>query len=282
MGKKTKIVIASIARNVGGTFRHDYKRILAAFSDFEIVNWIIIESNSTDNSKEVLSEYSRICDTIIYKTLGSKKNDEMFRTQQLAYARNSYLAEFNRINVNKDVKYLVVCDLNNLNKKIDKKAVNSCWKTNDWAAVSANQEGPYYDIWALRHKYWNDYDCWERFEELKKIYSKARPALWESVYSRMIRIPTNKNWIQVDSAFGGIAIYNTKYINKCVYLGVAPKGNQVCEHVSFNTGIVKNGGSIYINPEFINFKLTDHSRRKKYFKYYNAKYYASNFLKKFM
>jgi hypothetical protein len=282
MSQKPKIVIASIARNVGTTFHHDYNRILAAFSDFEIVNWIIIESNSTDNSKEVLSEFSSVSATLIYKTLESNNYNEIFRTQKLAHARNSYLSEFTKINVHRDIKYLVVCDLNDLNNKINKQAVNSCWKTNDWAAVTANQDGPYYDVWALRHKFWNNYDCWERYEELKKIYSRATLALWDSVYSRMIRIPSDKNWIQVDSAFGGMAIYNTKFIDKCEYLGIKPNGNQVCEHVSFNAGIIENGGLIYINPEFINFRLTDHSKRKKYFKYYNAKYYALNFLKKFI
>jgi hypothetical protein len=279
VSQKPKIVIASVARNVGRTFHQDYKRILAAFSDFEIVNWIIIESNSTDNSKEILRKYSRVSTVIIYKTLETKNYNQIFRTQKLAQARNSYLSEFNKINVNRDIKYLVVCDLNNLNNKINKLAVNSCWKNNNWAAVTANQDGPYYDVWALRHKFWNNYDCWERYEGLKEIYSKATLALWDSVYSRMIRIPINRNWIQVDSAFGGIAIYDTKYLKGCRYIGLTASGKQVCEHLSFNEGILKNGGSIFINPRFINFKLTDHSRRKKYFRYYNFKYQIAKILK---
>jgi hypothetical protein len=209
----------------------------------------------------------------------SEFNGKHLRTQELAKARNKYLEIFRRLCIKNDIEYLVVCDLNNLNNKLTKNAIQSCWENRNWAAVTANQAGPYYDVWALRHKYWNNYDCWERYEELKKLYNKSRLALWESVYSRMINIPSNSNWIKVDSAFGGIAVYKTKYINGCKYVGITSKGKQVCEHVSFNEGIIKNNGSIYINPKLINFKLTDHSRRKKYFKYYNLKFYIAKILK---
>jgi len=276
---KKKIVIASIARNVASTFNSDYERITASFSDFEIVNWIVIESNSTDDSIKVLDRFSKLSTNIINISMRSEFNGKHLRTQELAKARNKYLEIFRKICIKNDIEYLVVCDLNNLNNKLTKSAIQSCWENRNWAAVTANQAGPYYDVWALRHKYWNNYDCWERYEELKKLYNKSRLALWESVYSRMINIPSNSNWIKVDSAFGGIAVYKTKYINGCKYVGITSKGKQVCEHVSFNEGIINNNGSIYINPKLINFKLTDHSRRKKYFKYYNLKFYIAKILK---
>jgi hypothetical protein len=276
---KPKIVIASIARDIANTFEKDYKRIISSFSDFEIINWIVIESNSSDKSKEVLKKFSKSSNIIIYKSLLKSSNESLLRTQELALARNTYLSILSDIRQKIDIEYLVVCDLNNLNNKLNSKAIKSCWLKKDWAAVTANQNGPYYDIWALRHEYWNNVDCWERFEELKKIYSQTSLALWDSVYSRMIKISKADTWIKVDSAFGGIAIYNTQYLNQNYYLGITPSGKQVCEHVSFNAGITKNGGWIYINPNFINFNLTDHSRRKKYFKFYNLKY---NFAKLFL
>ena len=190
----------------------------------------------------------------------------MPRTQKLAQARNKYLELFNKINEQNIIEYLVVCDLNNLNCKLKKAAVKSCWESTKWAAVTANQNGPYYDIWALRHKFWNNLDCWEKYEELNKFYSSSTQALWDSVYSKMINISTSAPWINVDSSFGGLAIYKTQYIVGCKYIGLTSKEKPVCEHVSFNQGIVNNGGLIYINPNFINFELTDHSLRKKYFK----------------
>ena len=269
---KPKIVIASIARNIGDTFSKDYDRVLKAFSEFTIIRWIIVESNSTDNSLKLLKTYSELSTKILYVSLQPAKVIRNTRTIDLAAARNKYLELFGEIRNETEVDYLVVCDLNNLNNKLNKEVVQSCWVQNDWAAVLANQNGPYYDVWALRHKFWNDFDCWERYENLLKIYRKPSLALWDAVYSRMIKIPKNWNWIKVDSAFGGIGIYRTAYLDNCKYVGTNTNGEQVCEHVSFNSGIIDNGGSIYINPKFINFNLTDHSRRKKYFRLYNVKY----------
>ena len=269
---KPKIVIASIARNIESTFSKDYDRVLKAFSDFTIIRWIIVESNSTDNSIKLLKKYSKLSTKILYVSLQPDKVIRNTRTIDLAAARNKYLELFGEIRKETEVDYLVVCDLNNLNNKLNKEAVQSCWAQNDWAAVLANQNGPYYDVWALRHKFWNDFDCWERYENLLKIYRKPSLALWDAVYSRMVKIPKNWNWIKVDSGFGGIGIYRTAYLDNCKYVGTNTNGKQVCEHVSFNSGIIDNGGSIYINPKFINFNLTDHSRRKKYFRFYNVKY----------
>ena len=269
---KPKIVIASIARNIESTFSKDYDRVLKAFSDFTIIRWIIVESNSTDNSIKLLKKYSKLSTKILYVSLQPDKVIRNTRTIDLAAARNKYLELFGEIRKETKIDYLVVCDLNNLNNKLNKEVVQSCWAQNDWAAVLANQNGPYYDVWALRHKFWNDFDCWERYENLLKIYRKPSLALWDAVYSRMVKIPKNWNWIKVDSGFGGIGIYRTAYLDNCKYVGTNTNGKQVCEHVSFNSGIIDNGGSIYINPKFINFNLTDHSRRKKYFRFYNVKY----------
>jgi hypothetical protein len=94
---KPKIVIASIARDISKTFEADYRRITASFSDFEIINWIIIESNSTDDSKEVLRKFSQSSNIIIYKSLMKSNDKSLFRTQELAIARNTYLSELNDI-----------------------------------------------------------------------------------------------------------------------------------------------------------------------------------------
>jgi hypothetical protein len=277
---KKNIVIASIARNIGDTFQLDYSRISASFSDYNILKWIIVESNSNDNSIEVLRKYAQSHDCLHIEILKEEVIPSGVRTEKMANARNKYIEILNKIKETNNVSYLVVCDLNNLNKKLDVISVRSCFQNNEnWAAVTANQDGPYYDIWALRHKYWNNYDCWERYEALKAIYPKSSLALWDSVYSRMIKIHKNSTWIKVDSAFGGVAIYDINYISNCNYVGLDANKKQICEHISFNNGIVKNGGSIYINPKFINFKLTDHSKRKKYFKYYNLKFYAAKIFK---
>ncbi len=249
------------------------KRFITAFSDYEIVKWIIIESNSTDDSSLVLEEYSKKYKFIYIESINSSDKYYPDRTQKLAHARNRYLQIVRNLQKKQKIDFLVVCDLNNLNNKLTKKAVESCGKISNWGALTANQKGPYYDVWALRHKHWNDADCWKRYEDLVQFYPNKYLALWDSVYSKMIKIYPDKAPIKVDSAFGGLAIYRAEYLNKCVYVGKSENNQQICEHISFHRQFTRNGGDIYINPALINLKYTDHSLRKKYFTYFNLKYF---------
>ena len=88
------------------------------------------------------------------------------------------------------------------------------------------------------------FDCWKCVEEKHNIDY--------CLNSRQINIKMSPELIEVNSCFGGIAIYKTKYLKNCNYYGGEGK-NQKCEHVKLNEDIRKNGGKIYINPEFINF-----------------------------
>jgi len=279
---KQKIVLASVAKDIEGTFFSDYKIVTEAFRDFEIVRWLIIESNSTDNSVSFLSDLARNQPFLEIISLGND-NTQMIRTKSIAKARNRYLDECRKISEKEEVNYLVVVDLNGLNKKLNSKAVSSCYTRNDWAGVCANQAGPYYDIYALRHDSWSPNDCWLSYSQMQDVYSQKLKffwdkALWHSVYSRMINIKKSGGWIQVHSAFGGIAIYNYEFLGDSRYNGETDSGESVCEHVSFNLGIEKAGGKIYINPEFINFATTNHSLRRRYFVFFNSWYYLKKLL----
>lgn len=70
-------MIASIARNIADTFDLDYQRISSSFSDYEIVKWIIIESNSDDNSAFILKN--------------SQENRKLFIMSQLKAQTNTFL-----------------------------------------------------------------------------------------------------------------------------------------------------------------------------------------------
>ena len=123
--------------------------------------------------------------------------------------------------------------------------------------MTATQRSKYYDIWALRVKSVLPYDCWQIISQLAP-FRIGRSFLVE----RLIRIhekpiPRNHSLIEVDSAFGGAAVYNAKYLNKkCLYDGINEYGSwwfyEQCEHVSFHQCLRKNSEQrkIYINPQF--------------------------------
>jgi len=99
---------------------------------------------------------------------------------------------------------------------------------------TANQKGPYYEIWALRHKDWYAEDCWAQYKFLNKYRCNSKENFNSSIYSKMITIPYDSQWIEVDSAFGGFAIYKKFTFLYCEYIGVSEDGEEFCEHTHFN------------------------------------------------
>ena len=125
--------------------------------------------------------------------------------------------------------YIVIADLDDVNDSLSNVAVQSCWERTDWDVCTANQDGPYYDIWALRHQLWSPNDCWEMKRFLVSHGVDHSKAMQSAVFSRMIRIPKNSPWIEVDSAFGGLAIYRSDCLRHAKYNGVSSSGYEVCD-----------------------------------------------------
>ena len=85
-------------------------------------------------------------------------------------------------------------------------------------------------------------------------------SIFSSIYSRMIRIHTDAEWIEVESAFGGLAIYRKTSLKNVSYAGLSPSGEEFCEHVSLHQKIRENGGRIFINPKLVNAGVVEHAR----------------------
>jgi hypothetical protein len=151
-------------------------------------------------------------------------------------------------------------DLDAVNaRRLSIRAFRSCFVESapDWHVVTATQRHHYYDIWALRGL-GVDYDCWaavraavaageqreEAVERLVKRWQRALPGL----------ISNSSSWVEVGSAFGGLAVYDTRSLMDCEYVGAIGEAGEeeVCEHVSVHTQIRERGGRIYINPNLVN------------------------------
>ena len=125
--------------------------------------------------------------------------------------------------------------------------------------MTASNQHAYYDIWALRTSPALPFDFQEHARQ-RSFFSIG----WPSILRRLIAIhqkgiPTDHPLIEVDSAFGGAALYAAQYLtNECVYNGWKDHGvwffREQCEHVSFNQCVRRNagGGKIFINPRFHN------------------------------
>lgn len=258
-----KVLITGIARNCSSTLENDFLRINAAFKSSCIVKWLIVESDSTDNSPQVLKKLQLENPSLDYITLGEISIQIPERTDRLAFCRNKYIEELVINEKYDDIEYVIVVDLDGVNSLISEKSVETCWKyPGHWDVCCANQRHAYYDIWALRHKYLSPNDCLLHRDFLVNLGLSEFASEYAGIYSRMIEIPINSGWIEVDSAFGGLAIYRKAVLSKVRYQGRNVVGDIVCEHVPLHEQIKKQGGSIFINSELINGGFNEHSYRK--------------------
>ncbi len=253
-------LVVGIVCNIGSTLEKDVACITSALRRFEgKIGWFLVESDSEDNSRDILNDFALSTNYFFFKSLGTLRENIPARTERMAYVRNEYLRELNENPLFKDVEYVVVCDFNNLNSELNYAAIDSSFHRADWDACFANPRGPYYDIWALRHELWSPNDCWKQLEFMRKYKVFPEKALNAAVHSRMITIPSSNEWIQVKSAFGGLGIYKAKVLRNLHYRGIELDGSAICEHVPLNLAIDALGGKLFINPALINCGYVDHT-----------------------
>ncbi len=254
-----KVLIAGTIRDGSSGLEKSIESLDKAFNSSSSIKWLIIESDSSDNTVETLEAISTKVTDFNFMSLGNLAKDHPKRTDRIAVARNEYLKRFQNDPQYSDCTHLVVADLDGVNDKISSVGINSSWSYGLQNVYTANQSGPYYDIWALRHEYWSPNDCWKELEFYKQHYRWPERALTRAVFSRMIRIRQSAPMIKVESAFGGLAIYPRDSVLGLKYIGIDTFGNEICEHVPFSEAIRSKGFDIFVNPKMINTDYTDFS-----------------------
>jgi glycosyltransferase involved in cell wall biosynthesis len=236
--KLSSVVLIGTARNIESHLPKTFDNIKIICDCFEKSNVIIYENDSTDKTLQLLQNWAKERPNAEIIT---EKNVPGMRTHRLAHGRNIVMNKALELNP----EYVVVMDLDDVNNLLTKDAFMSSftYPDVDWAVMTANQSEVYYDLWALRtYDDWMPFDCWA---------CTKNDTVENCVNSRFKKIDRESPLISVKSAFGGLGIYKTKYLDGCKYDG--GKDNfELCEHASFHDGILKNGGKIYINPKMIN------------------------------
>jgi len=256
---ESKLLLTGVIRNCAKTLLGDLERISMALSRAKSLNIFIVESDSDDDSINILQALKEINSNFDFISLGTLSPQFPKRTERISYCRNIYVNEIRNNSKYQEIDYVIVADLDGLNTEITSESVESSWLYQDWQAMTANQNGPYYDIWALRHNLWSPNDCWQQFDFFNHFVNNSQANLKLAVHSKMIEIPQDSEIIKVDSAFGGFGIYVKSIFDFAFYNGIAENGNEICEHVHFNSCINNLGGGVYINPKLINASYTDHT-----------------------
>jgi len=261
-----RVLIVGLARNVAGRIERNVKRLQAAAAIFGDVQTLVIESDSSDNTVDQLQKMANSATSFRFRSLGNLRKNHPVRCERLAICRNAYLDELRDNPAYRDVTHLIVSDMDGVSRHLTSSALASCWHQHEpWSACTANQADFYYDVWTLRHPVWCPGDCWQEYQRLLPIVGK-RVAKELTVYSRMIHVHRNAAMIEVESAFGGLAVYKREAILEARYRGVRPDGTEVCEHVALCEQMRAAGHRIFLNPALINAKRTSHSGGKKWFR----------------
>jgi glycosyltransferase involved in cell wall biosynthesis len=253
------LLIVGLVRNGEGFIEKNIARLNEASSKFKKVHWLLIESDSTDATLSILANLSKKIENFKYISEGNLVEKFPLRTARIAHCRNIYLHEIRNNMAYQDVEFVIVSDLDDTNSLLTEEGLLSCWAQTGWDICTANQQGPYYDVWALRHPFWSPNDCWLGHQFLMQYSKRPNEVLYSCVFSKMIEIPQDSQWIEVDSAFGGLAIYKKSIMSHGEYIGLYDNGSEICEHVPFHSVIRNHGGRIFINPKMINTDYTEHS-----------------------
>ena len=258
-----EVVILGICRNNSLELENDVHRLLDSFQDFSKIYFRFVESDSTDTTLQVLESLAAVVPNFSFVTLGKLQEEIPERVARICHCRNVCLDILKNDPLLADCAYVVVSDLDGANTLLTRSAVMSCWTRDDWDACMANQSAPYYDIYALRHPVWAPNDCWHYESELRLRGINPLVARQKAIYSRMITIDPGSEWIPVDSAFGGLAIYKRELFENVQYSSILPNGNHVCEHVTLHQQMTERGAKLFINPALINLSWNTHSASKK-------------------
>jgi glycosyltransferase involved in cell wall biosynthesis len=250
---------------------------------FGAAAFVIAENDSRDGTAEMLRGFGARHRDFHYLNFDGVQKRLPQGTRRLAFLRNKCMS-FIRANAKlRASDYVIVMDMDEINvEPIDlgalAKAVRFLEEDESRAGAFGNSRGVYYDMWALRHDRMCPADFWEdQFDYILANEVDDLTAFEQVCEPRLLTIAEDAAPIEVASAFGGLAIYKTRYTMHATYQGFKTKDVvhagkrhkikwQVCEHVSFNEEITRRGGRLYILPYLINYSSQGIEFRESFYR----------------
>jgi len=235
--------ICCVARNIASVYPNASLNIKRIANWFKTSYIVIIESDSDDNSLELLSKIPNVN----LARMGNLSTKIPLKEERIAFCRNKYLqAVLARKN---DIDLLINLDLNDLmTEEVDEFLFENCLNEAQypkWDAVFANQSYRYFDIRSLRNGNVNA----DWVEKMKTSKQSKHDCVWKHQH----HIPRNSGLIPVKSAFGGLGVYKVSSIDdNCKYIGVVNKTNtSISEHVPLNLYLSGKGCKLFIDSSMV-------------------------------
>jgi len=254
-----KIAVVGTVRNVSRQLEKEIKVLKQALEPIGDVAFFVVESDSLDATKRTLDLLVEKYKNFTYKSLGDLEPSIPDRIERLIFCRNVYVQEIRKSKHLSQSDFVIVVDLDGINKKLKAESVKlSLSRKENWDVICANQTRKYYDLLALRHKFWCPQNVFDEYYWLRGVLTWKKAKKY-TIYNKMIRIPREYGLISVDSAFGGFAIYKTRHFMFHDYTRLPRDSHSDIDHVIFNRRIIESGGNIFIDSQLINAHWTKHS-----------------------
>ena len=249
---ESNVLVAGTVRNCVRHVVRELQQIRRAFGAARSVRALIIESDSTDGTYHALQKHFDADRWGEVRGLGNLEPMYPLRTVRLAHCRNEYLSAFVNHPDYRQFDFLVVADLDGVNRHITKESVASCWSIFDpWDVITGNQLGAYYDLWALRVAGWCPDDCIALYRQLLR-FADEKSARRLAIDARRLTVREDAAPIETESSFGCLSIYRREILmSGAQYCGLDASAEEVCEHVALNQQIRSVGGRLFINPGLI-------------------------------
>ena len=240
LAAKRKACFVGLARDIAGVLPLSIERIEQTARHFADWSAIVLENDSTDGTKELLSEWAyRQRDHVIVEMSDNGKPHlhgfEQARTEAMAGYRNRC-----RELVEKhcgDCDYVIVVDLDAWGGWSTHGVMNGIgWHERlPDAGCMASTSLFKHDAYRIgQDSVWCHYDNWAY-----RCYGWApRLGPWFTFWLP----PPGHPPLEVNSAFGGLGIYKT-----AAYLSSEYSGED-CEHVPFHARMKEKGWSVFLNP----------------------------------
>jgi hypothetical protein len=258
LAEKKSILVTGIARDVAKILPRELNRIEKEMENiFELVNFLVIESDSKDNTIKILNNIKNKKNNFSYISLGKIDSILPNRIQRLAFCRNVYVKEIRENKLYKDIDFIAIVDFDIKNNRLKLNELKKLIGEQSWSAIFANQTGLYYDIYALRKKGWVENDCFVEYKKFSMSMS-LQDAKELAIWSKMKKIRKGSPLIPVDSAFGGLGIYRKDVFMNFDY-SLPPEHLHESEHVSLHKKIRDSNGLLFIVPKMTNFSWGTHN-----------------------
>ena len=265
-----KILVVGTVSNVGAVIRGELTRVLTALEHLADVEVFLVESDSSDNSIQALSDLQENDSRVSFISLGNLGGKFPSRIERIRYCRNHYV-EFIRAEFQKEGwEFIVVADLDGMNNKITETGFRSAFENQtDWSACFANQTKGYYDLYALRCEGWVDRDVFSDLQSLKDVSPFGQKVNYKflgwvkqfnhfdrlrvrAIYSKMRKISPHDPWIKVASAFGGLGVYKPDVFLNYNYDFQNLNTEVYSEHIDLHYQCNIDHHELFINPSMVN------------------------------